>query len=351
MYAIRFHTYGSPGVLRLEQVDRPVPGPGQVLVKVAGTSFNPVDAAFRAGHLQRVMPVALPHTPGVDLAGIVAELPDAPADTTGANGRPTHTTSHTTGHTSGIATGHTTGTIGTTGTAAERAGFSPGDAVIGFLPMTDPGAAAEFVLAPAGVLTAAPAGIPLADAAAVPAVALTAWQGLFEHAELRAGQRILVNGAGGGVGGYAVQFAKQAGATVVATAGPRSATAVRAAGADQIVDYTVTPVTDAVGEPVDAVFNLVAADEAVMTALVALIRPGGVLVSTASPAPEDAERKVRTTNMYVRSDAARLAEIVHRIDAGRVTVDISARHPLADLARVHELSAAGGIRGKVVLTV
>jgi NADPH:quinone reductase-like Zn-dependent oxidoreductase len=333
MYAIRFHTYGSPSVLRLEQVDRPVPGPGQVLVKVAGTSFNPVDAAFRAGHLQRVMPVALPHTPGVDLAGIVAELPDAPADTTGANGRPTHTTSHT------------------TGIAAEHAGFSPGDAVIGFLPMTDPGAAAEFVLAPAGVLTAAPAGIPLADAAAVPAVALTAWQGLFEHAELRAGQRILVNGAGGGVGGYAVQFAKQAGATVIATAGPRSANAVRAAGADQIVDYTVTPVTDAVGEPVDAVFNLVAADEATMTALVALIRPGGVLVSTASPAPEDAERKVRSTNMYVRSDAAQLAEIVRRIDAGRVTVDVSARHPLADLARVHELSAAGGIRGKVVLTV
>jgi len=333
MYAIRFHTYGSPSVLRLEQVDRPVPGPGQVLVKVAGTSFNPVDAAFRAGHLQRVMPVALPHTPGVDLAGIVAELPDAPADITGANGRPTHTTSHT------------------TGIAAEHAGFSPGDAVIGFLPMTDPGAAAEFVLAPAGVLTAAPAGIPLADAAAVPAVALTAWQGLFEHAELRAGQRILVNGAGGGVGGYAVQFAKQAGATVIATAGPRSANAVRAAGADQIVDYTVTPVTDAVGEPVDAVFNLVAADEATMTALVALIRPGGVLVSTASPAPEDAERKVRSTNMYVRSDAAQLAEIVRRIDAGRVTVDVSARHPLADLARVHELSAAGGIRGKVVLTV
>jgi NADPH:quinone reductase-like Zn-dependent oxidoreductase len=305
MHAIRFHTYGSPGVLRLEEVDRPVPGPGQVLVKVAGTSFNPVDAALRAGHLQRVMPVALPHTPGVDLAGIVAE----------------------------------------------GAGSSPGDAVLGFLPMTDPGAAAEFALAPADLLTAAPTSIPLADAAAVPAVALTAWQGLFEHAELRAGQRILINGAGGGVGGYAVQFARQAGATVIATAGPRSVHAVRAAGADQIVDYTASPITDAVGEPVDAVLNLVAADEATMTGLVALIRPGGVLVSTASPAPEDVERKVRTMNMYVRSDAAQLAEIVRRIDAGTVTVDVSARYPLADLARVHELSATGGIRGKVVITV
>ena len=121
--------------------------------------------------------------------------------------------------------------------------------MIGFLPMTAPGAAAEFALAPAGALTAAPTSIPLADAAAVPAVALTAWQGLFEHADLRAGQRILINGAGGGVGGYAVQFAKQAGATVIATAGPRSVDAVRAAGADQLVDYTSTPVAGAVGEP------------------------------------------------------------------------------------------------------
>jgi NADPH:quinone reductase-like Zn-dependent oxidoreductase len=138
---------------------------------------------------------------------------------------------------------------------------------------------------------------------------------------------------------------------VLATAGPRSTAAVRAAGADQIVDYTATTVTDAIGEPVDAVFNLVGADEAAMAGLVALIKPGGVLVSTASPAPEDTERKVRTMNMYVRSDATQLAEIVRRIDAGTVTVDISARHPLAEVAHVHELSAAGTIRGKVVIAV
>ena len=305
MRAIRFHTYGDPGVLRLEEVDRPVPEAGQVLLQVAGTSFNPVDAAFRAGYMQQAIPISLPHIPGFDVAG----------------------------------------------TVVNATGATAGDAVIGFLPMTSPGAAAEFTLAPTEVLTAAPSTIPLADAAAVPAVALTAWQGLFEHVDLRAGQRILINGAGGGVGGYAVQFAKQAGATVLATAGPRSTAAVRAAGADQIVDYTATTVTDAIDEPVDAVFNLVVADEAAMAGLVALIRPGGVLVSTASPAPEDTERKVRTMNMYVRSDATQLAEIVRRIDAGTVTVDISARHPLAEVALVHELSAAGTIRGKVVITV
>jgi NADPH:quinone reductase-like Zn-dependent oxidoreductase len=308
MHAIRFHDFGDPRVLRLEQVDRPVPGVGQVLVKVAGTSFNPVDAAFRAGYLQQVMPITLPHTPGLDVAGIVVEAP-------GETGR-----------------------------------FAAGAAVFGFLPMTSPGAAAEFALAPADVLTAAPTTIPLSDAAAIPAVALTAWQGLFEHLALQPGQRILINGAGGGVGGYAVQFAKQAGATVIATASPRSTAAVRAAGADQIVDYTATTVTDAVGEPVDAVFNLVGGDERAMAALVALIKPGGALVSTASPAPEDTERKVRTINMYVHSDTTQLAEIVRRIDAGTVTVDISARFPLAEIAAVHELSASGGIRGKVVIT-
>jgi len=128
---------------------------------------------------------------------------------------------------------------------------------------------------PLAVLPRAPSSIALTTAAALPAGALTAWQALFEHARLQSGQRVLVNGAGGGVGGFTVQFAKQAGATVIATASPRSADPVRAAGADQLVDYTMTKVTDAVREPVDAVVNLVTASEQDMAALVGLVRPGG----------------------------------------------------------------------------
>jgi NADPH:quinone reductase-like Zn-dependent oxidoreductase len=304
MRVVRFHEYGDATVLKLEEAPRPVPGAGQVLVKVAGTSFNPVDAAFRAGYLQQQMPLRLPHIPGIDVAG----------------------------------------------TVVEGDGFAAGQAVIGFLPMTVDGAAAEFAVVPTDALTTAPTSIALADAAAVPAAALTAWQGLFEHAQLHDGQRILINGAGGGVGSYAVQFAKQAGATVIATASPRSAKAVRTAGADQVIDYTAATVQSEVGEPVDVVFNLVGADEPTMTELVALIKPGGILVSTTSPAPEDAERKVRTLTMYVRSDATQLAEIVRRIDAGTVTVDVSARYPIAEMAKVHELAEAGQIRGKIVLT-
>jgi NADPH:quinone reductase-like Zn-dependent oxidoreductase len=307
MKAARYFQYGDASVLRIDDVERPTPGPGQVLIRVAATSFNPVDATIRAGYLQEFLPVRFPHTPGLDVAGTVAERGDgviAPAI---------------------------------------------GDPVIGFLPMNEDGAAAEYVLAPAAVLTTAPKSIPLTTAAAVPVGALTAWQALFEHAGLLSGQRILVNGAGGGVGGFTVQFAKQAGATVIATASPRSTDVVRAAGADELVDYTTTKVTDAVGEPVDVVVNLVTMSEEDMAGLVGLVRPGGVVVTTTSAAQDDPARNVRCISMRVRSDAAQLASIVGRVDAGDVKVDVSATYALDDIARVHQLGAAGDFRGKVLL--
>ena len=303
MKTTRFHEYGRPDVLRYEEADRPAAGPGQVLIEVAGTSLNPADLGLRGGHLRQVFPVELPHVPGLDVAGTVAELGE-----------------------------------GVTG-------WTVGDRVFGFLPMNGPGATAEFALAPAEVLAPAPAGIPLGDAGAVPAVALTAWQAIHEHAQVRPGQRVLINGGGGGVGRYAVQFAKLAGATVLATAGPSSAEAARSAGADEVLDYAaIKP-----DEPVDVVFNTAGADETTMAALVAAIRPGGILVSVASPAEPDEARQVRAMNMYVRSDAAQLAEIGGLIDAGRVSVRIAERHHFADLAEVHRRAEAGLVHGKVVL--
>jgi D-arabinose 1-dehydrogenase-like Zn-dependent alcohol dehydrogenase len=198
-------------------------------------------------------------------------------------------------------------------------GFEVGAEVVGFLPMTADGAAAECVLAPAEVLTAAPKGVPLPDAAALPLVGLTAWQALFDHGKLTAGQRLLVNGAGGAVGGYAVQPAKHAGAYVIATAGPRSGGQVTASGADEVVDHTVTEVTDAVSEPVDVVLNLAPVAPARLAALVRLIRPGGVLVNTTvwMPAPADEERGVRGVDLYVRSDAEPLSRMVALVDLRR----------------------------------
>lgn len=307
MKAIRFHTYGDPEVLRYEQAPRPEPAAGEVLIEVAATSFNPVDAGIRAGYLSQVFPIELPHIPGIDVAGRVAALgPDVTR-------------------------------------------WKVGDEVIGFLSMVGDGAAAEFVTAPADVLAPAPTTIPLPDAAALPAAAQTAWQALHEHAELKAGQRILINGAGGGVGGYAVQLAKQAGAHVIATAGPRSTDAVRSQGADQIIDYTATSPAEAVGEPVDVVLNLVAAPESDIEALTGLIRDGGVIVTTATPAAGAPDRAVRAVGMRLRTDAGQLTELAELVDAGQLTVDVSASHPLSEAASVHELNTSGGIRGKILL--
>jgi NADPH:quinone reductase-like Zn-dependent oxidoreductase len=308
MKAVRFHEFGGPEVLRYEDVDRPRPAAGQMLVRVAATSFNQVDASIRSGFLEQVFPVALPHIPGIDVAGTVAEIGE------------------------GVA------------------GWSVGEAVVGFLPMTEDGASAEFVLAPAEVLTEAPTSIPLVDAAALPSTSLSAWQAFFEQADLRAGQRVLVNGAGGGVGGYAVQLAKQAGATVIATASPRSREAVEAFGADRIVDYTATTVTEAISEPVDVVLNLVMAPESDLAGLTDLVSDGGVLLSTTSPAQDDPGRDVRSVRLFVRSDAGQLATIVELVDSGELRVDVSERFPLSEIARVHELGEAGKFRGKVILT-
>ena len=211
-----------------------------------------MDAAIRAGFLQQVFPVTLPHVPNFDVAGNIAEVGE------------------------GVS------------------GWRVGDAVVAFLPMTSPGAAAEYVVAPAEALAAAPRTGELADAAALPSAGLAAWQALFEHAGLKTGQSVLINGAGGAVGGYAVQLAAQAGATVTATASARSIDRIRFYGADRIVDYTATPVLQALaGQRFDVVLNLAPTSPEETAQLVGLVADGGAFVSTTTPGPEDAGRGVR----------------------------------------------------------
>src|SRR3569833_3598935 len=311
MKAVRFHESGEPGVLRYEDVELPVPAAGQVRIRVAATSFNSVDGNIRGGFMQGPIPVALPHTPGIDVAGTVDALGE------GVDG------------------------------------VEAGDDVIGFLPMDGDGAAAEYVIAPAGILTKAPKSVPLPDAAALSVVGLTAWQALFDHGKLQAGQRVLVNGAGGAVGGYAVQLGKNAGAYVIATAGPRSGDAVNSAGADEIIDHTTTGVSAAVTEPVDVVLNLAPVDPAELTALAALVRAGGAVVNTTvwMPAPSDEERGVRGIDLFVRGDAEQLSRLVSLVDGGKLRVEIAERVPLAELPALHARAAEGAVHGKVIVVV
>jgi NADPH:quinone reductase-like Zn-dependent oxidoreductase len=307
MKAERYHSYGDSDVLVYEDADRPAAGAGQVVVQVAGAAFNPVDVAIRAGFMRQVFPVALPHIPNFDVAGVIAEVGE------------------------GVS------------------GWSAGDAVVAFLPMTAPGAAAEYAAVSAEVLAAAPRTVELADAAALPSSGLTAWQALFEHGALKAGQSVLVNGAGGAVGGYAVQLAKSAGVAVTATASARSAERIRSYGADRIIDYTATPLPQAVaGQRFDVVLNLVRTGPEETAALADLVADGGAFVSTTGPAP-DPGRGVRTVQMSARSDAAQLAGLVARVDAGDLTIDVAQRRPLTDLAAVHDQAAAGEPSGKTIL--
>jgi NADPH:quinone reductase-like Zn-dependent oxidoreductase len=316
MKAVRYHSYGDSDVLVYEETDRPVAGVGQVVVQVAGTAFNLLDAAIRRGLLQEVFPVALPHVPTYDTAGVITEVGE------------------------GVR------------------GWSVGDAVVAFLPPIAPGAAAEYVAAPAEALATAPRTGQLADAAALPSVALTAWQALFEHADLKAGQSILIDGASGAVGGYAVQLAAQAGATVTATASARSRDRIRSYGADRIVDYAATPIAQAVaGQQFDVVLHLAPTSPDLtptspeeIAQLVDLIADGGAFISTTTPGPDDARRGVRTARIFVRSDPAQLTELVTRVDAGHLKIHVAERRPLTDLAAVHDEAAAGRLAGKTVLT-
>jgi NADPH:quinone reductase-like Zn-dependent oxidoreductase len=253
--------------------------------------------------LRSVFPLDLPYTLGGDVAGVVAEI--------GEGGRM----------------------------------FAVGDRVIGRL---DGGAAAEYVTAASALLVAAPTAIPLAEASAIPIAGVTAWQAVFEHANITSGQRVLVNGAGS-VGRFAVQLSKHLGAHVVATAGPASADAIRRLGADQVVDYATMPLAAALDEPVDTVLNFAVIDSSRVAELVSLIRPGGVLVSGTVEVEQFAGPAVRAVRLVVRNDTGQLAALVKLVDAGVVRVDVAGSRPLAELASVHHDAETGALAGKTIL--
>jgi NADPH:quinone reductase-like Zn-dependent oxidoreductase len=308
MKAVRYHSYGDSGVLVYEDAGQPVAGAGQVVVKVAGAAFNPLDVAIRAGYVQQVFPVTFPHVPNYDVAGVITEVGE------GVDG------------------------------------WGAGDTVVAFLPPAAPGAAAEYACVAADTLAAAPRSVDLADAAALPSVSLTAWQSLFEHAGLKAGQSVLVNGAGGAVGGYAVQLAGRAGAIVTATASARSTGRLRSYGADRIIPYTETPLPQAAaGQQFDVVLNLVRTSPEETAALAGLAADGGAFVSTTFPDLDDAGRGVRVVSVFARSDAVQLAELVARVDAGDLKIDVAGRRPLTDLAAIHDEAVAGRLAGRTVL--
>ncbi|MDV8009202.1 NADP-dependent oxidoreductase [Rhodococcus sp. IEGM 1318] len=310
MKAIRFHEFGTSEVLRYEDVDRPIPSAGQVLVKVAATSFNPVDDHIRLGVLAEAIPTPLPITPGLDLSGTVVEL------------------------------------------GAEVSGLQVDDQVVGMFPLNQHGGAAEYAVITADLLAAAPSTVALTDAAALPLVGLAARQAAIELADIEKGQSVLVIGAGGAVGGLVVQLAVDAGATVTAVDGPQHAVRLGSYGATRVVgplDLDAGPA--AVGGPFDVVVNHVRLDADGLAKLTSYVADGGIVVSSAGAVPADDERSVRSANVWVTPNGSHLADMVSRLDDGLFELTIVGRRPLQQLRAVHEDASSGKLSGKTIITI
>lgn len=307
MKAVRIHSWGGPGAMRLEDAPLPVLAEGDVLVRVVAAAINPVDWKIREGYFKDMLPHRLPLIPGWDVSGVVAAV------------------------------------------GPGVSGFQVGDEVYSRPDISRDGAYAEYIAVRANELAPKPAGLDHVHAAAVPLAALTAWQALFENANLQAGQSVLIHAAAGGVGTYAVQLAKGRGARVIATASAANHDYLRALGADQVIDYRSQRFEDAV--PVDVVFDTVGGETQERSWSV--VKSGGALVSIVAPPSEDAGRKAnaRALFTFVQPNASQLREIAALIDAGKVKVTVEARYPLADAVEALERVRQGHTRGKIVLEV
>ena len=307
MKAVRIHEFGGVDVLKFEDLPKPVPEPGEVLIEVKAASVNPVDYKIREGKYPAVTADKLPMTLGRDVAGVVDALGE------------------------GVVT------------------FQAEDAVFAMLP-PDRGAFAEWVRAPAEVCAIKPARLDMVQAASVPLAALTAWQGLFTHGALNQGQRVLIHGASGGVGSFAVQFAKIKGAEVFATASSENRAYVESLGADRVIDYHAERF-EAVVRDADLVYDLIGGETQDRSWQV--LKRGGTLVSTVGQpdAAKAAAAGVTAKGYGAQPDGGQLRQIAALIDAGRVKIAIDAVYALGEAAEAERHLQDDHVVGKVVLKV
>ncbi|HEX4976524.1 MAG TPA: NADP-dependent oxidoreductase [Nocardioides sp.] len=307
MRAAIYDDFGGADVLDVREVADPPVGPDTVLVRTRATSVNPVDWKIREGYLQGAYPHHLPIVPGWDVAGVVEAV--GPAVTTGVE---------------------------------------VGDEVYGYVRRDDVkhGTAAELVAAPERTVTRKPASLSFEEAAAVPLAGMTAYQALTEALDVRAGDRVLVHAAAGGVGHLATQIAVALGAEVVATASARNHDFLRGLGAAEVVDYHGGPVSERLEMPVDAVLDLV----------------GGEALADAPNQVKDTRRVASIIDpqtvlgmggryVFVRPERTHLDALAALADEGRLRVEVAERFSLDRIADAHRASEEGHTRGKIVVTV
>jgi len=325
MQAIVYDDYGHADKLQYKTYPVPVPQDNEVLIKVHAAGVNPVDWKIREGYLRQAMPHKLPIIPGWDVAGTIQSV--------GAN--------------------------------CTR--FKVGDEVFSYNrpapevddckdeQIADNGCCAEYVAVKEWKVASKPKTLTFESAAGVPLAALTAWQGAFDKGGLKSGQTLLVLGAAGGVGSFAVQFAKEKGATVIGTCSTKNVDLVKSLGADHVIDYSKGKVEDhvaAIAPIVDVVYDCVGGDSTKDG--VAVVKNDGVVVSIANMGVgklcQDAGKGTGIAFMVTPSHT-QLHEIGELIDAGKVKLAGLETLPLAECGKAHELSQSGRTVGKLVLTV
>jgi NADPH:quinone reductase-like Zn-dependent oxidoreductase len=308
MKAIRMHAYGGPDVLVYEDAPRPTPRPGEVLIGIYAAGVNPMDWKVREGYHRQMINYSLPMIPGWDLSGVVE----------------------------------------TTGAGVVR--FKKGDEVYSRPDITRDGAYAEYIVVKESEVASKPKSIDHIHAAAIPLAALTAWQALFDAAQLKPRQSVLIHAAAGGVGSFAVQFAKWKGAHVIGTASGRNQDFVRELGADEAVNYEKTRFEDVLHN-IDVVLDTMGGE--IQKRSWKVLKKGGILVSIVGqpPAEEAALHGVRNASIFGQPRAAQLVEIAKLVDSGKLKPAVEAVLPLSDARHAQQLSQTGHMRGKVVLRV
>jgi len=308
MKAVMMNEYGDANVLQYTlDAPRPEPQSDEILIKVRAAGFNQLDAKIREG-LGKMFGLQPPLILGVEIAGTVEQI------------------------------------------GADVKNFKIGDEVFaGVSPMSN-GGYAEYALAKESDAGMKPANTDFETAAAIPVGALTSWQALFELAQLERGQKVLIHGASGGVGSFAVQMAKRIGAYVYATASGANEKFVRNLGADEFINYKQGKFEELVKD-VDAVFDTVGGDT--LERSFQVLKKGGFLVTTVQPPPEDTAQKfgVKAVMMQLHSSAEQLREITHMIERGELKAFVETVLPLAEIKKAHEFAKDGHTRGKIVLRV
>jgi NADPH:quinone reductase-like Zn-dependent oxidoreductase len=309
MKAVRFHAYGAPGVLVYEDAPKPEPAAGEVLVKVHAASVNPIDWKIRAGHLRGFRDYPLPFILGWDVSGVVESA------------------------------------------GAGATGFAPGDEVYGFPDASRNGAYAEYIVVEADRLALKPKSLDHVHSAAIPLAGLTAWQALFDTAELTPRQKVLIHAAAGGVGHLAVQFAKLNEIYVAGTASGRNQEYLNQLGCDLPINYETTRFEDIVHN-FDAVIESMGGE--VRNRSWKVLKKGGILVALIGPPPSEDDARAheaRATIIWGQANREQLTEIARLADAGKVQPEIAAVFPLRDAAEAHRMSETEHVRGKIVLQV